>query len=276
MRKPTIWTAVALSACVAAAEAREISREELKAALEKNPDIVLDVIKNNKKAFIDVLNEAIQEEQARRQKEAEEAEKKDFEESFKNPKAPEISEKTRIRGNKSAKYTLVEYSDFQCFYCGKAYHTVEALRKKYGTDLRFVYKNKPLGNHPEAMPAALHFEAAALQSAEKAWAFHDALFQHQDRLGEPFYKEVAAKLGLDMKRLQADAKSDAVREKVMTDLQESEKFGFTGTPGFLLNGIPIRGAYPEDFFHSVIKRLDLAGKEPAAGSRPPSQDKQPD
>jgi protein-disulfide isomerase len=239
------------------------SKDEIKNVLKKNPDILLEVLKDNRKAVFEIINQAAQEEQARRQKEEEEREKKDFEEAFKNPKKPDISAKTRIRGNKDAKYTLVEYSDFQCPYCSRGYQTVEALRKKYGENLRFVYKNLPLSFHPHAMPAAQYYEAAALQSSEKAWQFHDKMFQNQDKLGEAFYKQTAKELGLDVAKLEKDAKSQVVKEKIEADMKEAGEYGFQGTPGFLLNGIPVKGAYPVDFFDSIIARIESKGDAPA-------------
>ena len=242
------------------------SKEEIKEVLQKNPDILLDVLKDNKKQLFDIVNEAAQEEQARRQKDEEEAEKKEFDESFKNPKKPDLSSKdTHIRGNKDAKYTLVEYSDFQCPYCGRGYQNVEVLRKKYGTNLRFVYKNLPLPFHPQAMPAAQFFEAAMLQSPEKAWQLHDKMFENQQQLSEQYIKDTAKSLGLDVKKLEKDAKSEAVAKKIKTDMDEAQSMGFSGTPGFLLNGIPVKGAYPVEFFDNIIARLE--GKPDAAAGK---------
>jgi protein-disulfide isomerase len=233
-----------------------LSREDLKNELKKDPSIIMDVLRENKKDLLDIVQQAAQEEQGRRQKEEEENEKKAFEESFKNPLKPEISKDTRIRGNKDAKYTLVEYSDFQCPYCARGYQNVEQLRKKYGKDLRFVYKDMPLNFHPQAMPAAKWFEAISLQSQEKAWQFHDRMFQNQEKLGEEFFKSTAKELGVDVAKAEKDAASEKVAQKIESDVNEAKNFGFTGTPGFLLNGIPVRGAYPVEHFDSIIARLD--------------------
>ena len=259
----TTIIAALLAALFCSSASAAPTKDEIKTILQKNPDILLDVLKENKKALFTIINQAAQEEQAQRQKDEEEAEKRSFEEAFKNPLKPEITAKTRIRGNKDAKLTVVEYSDFQCPYCTRGYQTVEALRKKYGANLRFVYKNLPLPFHAQAMPAAQYFEAAALQSPEKAWLFHDKLFENQGLLSEAFYKETAKTLGLDVARLENDAKGQAVKDKIAADMQEAKTMGFTGTPGFLVNGIPVKGAYPIEFFDTIIARLE--GKGGAAG-----------
>ncbi|MDE2059234.1 MAG: thioredoxin domain-containing protein [candidate division NC10 bacterium] len=239
----------------ATAQAAEITGDELKKVLQENPNILIETIKANRKAIFDIINQTGLEEQARMQKEAEEAERRAYEDAFRNPLKPAIDDKTRIRGSKDAKYTLVEYSDFQCPYCARAYPTVEELRKRHGNDLRFIYKHLPLPFHPQAMPAAQWLEAVAIQSPEKAWKFHDILFENQDKLGVDFFKKTAKDLGVDVERCEKDAESQAVKDRIAADIEEAKRFGFNGTPGFLLNGIPVKGAYPIEYFEEIIKKL---------------------
>jgi protein-disulfide isomerase len=252
-------TIVALTIAVltcTAAQAKDITGDELRAALRKHPAVLIEAIKANKKAIFDIINQTGVEEQARAQKAAADAEAKAYEDSFKNPFKPAIDATTLMRGNKDAKYTLVEYADFQCPYCAAAVPTIEELRKRYGNELRFIYKTLPLPFHPEAMPAAQWFEAIAIQSPEKAWKFHDILFQNQGKLGADFFKTTAKKLGVDVEKCEKDAESQAVKDRIAADMSEAQKFAFDGTPGFLLNGVPARGAYPVDYFENIIKKLD--------------------
>lgn len=251
----TLTPVFALALLALAAPARAVSKDELKRVFDKNPELILDVIKSNKKAVFEIISQAAQEEQMRRYKDEQEREKKDFEESFKSPKSPDLS-KARFRGSKDASLTLVEYSDFQCPYCARGFRTVEALRKKHGEKLRFVFKHLPLAMHPQAMPAAQYMEAAALQSEEKAWSFHDRCFENQDKLGDEFFEKTAKELGLNWKKLKADAQTKEVKARIDADVEEAGKFGFSGTPAFLLNGIPVRGAFPLEHFDSIISRLE--------------------
>ena len=267
LRPPLLAMAVLLLA--AAASAADLTRDDLKKVLDANPDLVLDVLRQNKKEFFEAVQQAAQEEQGRRQKEQQEAQLKEMDEKIKNPLQPVITKKTRIRGNAKAKYTLVEYSDFQCPYCGPktpngtpgGYKIAEALREKYGKDLRFIFKNKPLPFHPNAGPAAQWLEAATLQNPEKAWAFHDKLFENQDKLGDAFYEETAKSLGLDVEKIKKDLQSQAVKDSIAADTKEAEALGFEGTPGFLINGVPVRGAYPAEHFEQIIQKIDEAAKK---------------
>ncbi|MBI5881480.1 MAG: thioredoxin domain-containing protein [Elusimicrobia bacterium] len=278
---PVVFAAVVAAAAPAAerkasAAGLSISREDLKKAIEANPDLIMDAVRSQRKELIEILNQAMSEDQDRQRKEAEATVEKELDERVANPYQPAVDDKTRIRGNKKAKYTLVEYSDFQCPYCTRGFMTVEEVRKKYGDDLRFVFKNKPLVQmHPEAMPAALFFEAIALQSPEKAWQFHDKLFANQGKLGAAYYEEVAKELGVDVKKAKKDAESQAVKDKVQADIAEAESFGFSGTPGFLLNGVPLRGAYPPQFFDKIVQKLEKKGQAPQAPAAPPAAPAKP-
>jgi protein-disulfide isomerase len=246
---------IALLACTAA-QAKDMTRDELANALRKNPDVLIEAIKANRKAIFDIINQTGVEEQARARREVEEAAQKAYEDTFKNPLKPTIDANTRIRGAAEAKYTLVEYADFQCPYCAAGYETVAELRKQRGNDLRFVFKHLPLPFHPQAMPAAQWLEAVAIQSPEMAWKFHDILFQNQDKLGIDFFKTTAGELGVDMEKCERDAASQAVKDRIAADIEEAQKFGFEGTPAFLLNGVPVKGAYPIAHFEDLIKKID--------------------
>lgn len=238
------------------------SKDELKKMLKENPDIITEAIEANPDKFIDALNNAVKAAQEGQAKKREEDEKKSLEESFNNPLQAEIRSDESFRGPKDAPITLVEYSDFECPFCSRGYSTVMELMKKYEGKIRFVYKHLPLSFHPQAMPAAQYYEAIRLQSPEKAWQFHDRIYKDQRKLqnGEAFLKSLAKELKVDMAKLEKDAKSEAVQKRIEADMAEAAKFGFQGTPGFLLNGVPVRGAYPASHFDSLIGELKKRGK----------------
>ncbi|MDX6770509.1 MAG: thioredoxin domain-containing protein [Elusimicrobiota bacterium] len=243
--------------CALPASAAAPTREELKQALDKNPDLVLQALKKVDKAqFFQLVIEA---QNDFRQKQAELEQRQMAEEreaAFKNPLKPALDSKTRFRGDKTAPITLVEYSDFECPFCARGYQTVEALRKKYGAKIRFVFKHLPLTNmHPKAMPAAQWMEAIALQKPEKAWEFHDKMFENQDKLGDEFFRATAKELGIDVAKAEKDLESAAVKDKIEADIKEAKLFKFDGTPGFVVNGVPLRGAYPPEAFEPIISRF---------------------
>lgn len=79
-------------------------------------------------------------------------------------------------GPDNAPITLIEYSDFECPYCIRAYPTVKEVLKQYGDKIKFSYKNFPLSSiHPNAQKAAEAASCAAQQG--KFWEYHDKLFE---------------------------------------------------------------------------------------------------
>lgn len=242
--------AFGLSACAPSAKS-------LKEAVEKDPSIVFVAIEKDPEKFIEVVNAAAQNAQKKAQEKAMEDETKKRDEEFKNPLKPEVQEDRVIFGKKDAPITIVEYSDFECPYCSRGYQTVKQVEKEYGDKVRIVFKHLPLDFHPKALPAAKFFEAVARQSHEKAEKFHDAMFENQGRLksdGDKYMMEVAKKLGLDVKKIEKDLKDESLMKRIEGDQEEAAKFNFTGTPGFIINGVSLRGAYPFSEFKTIIDK----------------------
>lgn len=234
-----------------------VSKDKLKQTMKENPEILYEAIKADPAEFMMVLQEAAQNAKGAMEEKKREAEKKAFEDSFNNPLKPEIRGDESVRGTKGAPIVLVEYSDFECPFCSRGFNTVSSFMDKYPGKVQFIYKHLPLSFHPAAMIASQYFEAIRLQDEEKAFKFHDAIFANQRKLknGEKFLKAEAKKLGVNMSKVAKDIKSDAVNDRIKADMEEAAKFGIQGTPGFVLNGIPIKGAYPLSHFVKIVEEL---------------------
>ena len=243
-----VLTALALASCAPTAK-------QLKEAVEKDPSIVFVAIEKDPAKFIEVVNKAAQDAQRVAGEKAQGDEKKSRDEEFKNPLKPELQEGRVIFGKKEAPITIFEYSDFQCPYCTRGYQTVKQVEKEYGDKVRIVFKHLPLDFHPLAMPAAKYFEAIAKQSHEKAAKFHDEIFENQAQMkdkGEKLFSETAKKLGIDMKKLATDLNDESITKRIAADMEEAKKFNMSGTPGFIINGVSLRGAYPFPEFKAII------------------------
>ena len=236
--------------------------EKMKAALKKDPTILYEAINADPAGFMENLQAAAQKAKSGMEERRAEAETKKLEESYENPLKPEIRADEAIRGTKGAPIVLVEYSDFECPFCTRGLNTVNELLSKYKGKVAFIYKHLPLSFHQNAMIAAKYYEAIRMQNEEKAFQFHDAIFKNQSKLkkGEKFLQAEAKKLGVDMSKLAKDIKSDAVEERIQADMAEAEKFGIQGTPGFVINGVPVKGAYPVGYFEKIISELEKRGK----------------
>lgn len=239
------------------------SAPQLKKIMEENPDILYGVIQKDPKKFLDVVNEAAQKARAGEESKFAEDEAKAREEEFKNPKTPVLAEDRAYAGDKSAKITIVEYSDFQCPYCSRGHATMKEVLAAYPGKVRVLFKDFPIERiHPLARPASEMYEAIALQDVAKAVAFKDQVFENQDQLnkdGQKFIEATAKKVGANVAKAKTDAKGEVVQKRLADDKAEAEKYGFSGTPGYLVNGVSLKGAYPIEEFKKVIDR-QLAGK----------------
>jgi protein-disulfide isomerase len=154
------------------------------------------------------------------------------------------------RGPAQATVEVIEFSDFQCPYCLRAHPIVAQVLQTYGDRIRFVYRNFPLPNHPDARPAAEAGDCAAEQG--KFWPYYDRLFDHQDQLSVPDLKQHAAVLGLDAARFTACVDSRKYKNEVDADIAAGNDVGVTGTPAFFINGRPLDGAQPFEAFKAII------------------------
>jgi len=145
-----------------------------------------------------------------------------------------------VTGPAEAKITLVEFSDFQCPYCVKAIHQLEAVMKAYPNDVKLIFKQYPLESHPQASISAAAALAAHQQG--KFWPMHDALFANRTRLSRATILQLAGGLGLDMKRFTADMDSPATKKAVTKDVDDGDKAGVEATPTIFIDGQRYNGS----------------------------------
>jgi protein-disulfide isomerase len=157
-------------------------------------------------------------------------------------------------GNEGASIVVVEYGDFQCPYCGRAYPLVKRLLKERGDDINFVFRNFPLREiHPYAYVAAITAEAAASQN--KYWEMHDLIFENQDKLNTNYLVSLAEGIGLDMERFAKDSKSETLNNKIEIDFEGGIRSGVSGTPTFFINGHKVL-TYDETY-ESLLDAIQL-------------------
>ena len=136
----------------------------------------------------------------------------------------------------------MEYGDFQCPYCGRAYPIVKQVQEQLGAQLRFVFRNFPLTRiHQHAQHAAEAAEAAAAQRG--FWQMHDRLFERQFALADENLVEYARALGLNAERVAGELAAGTHRDHVRDDFMSGVKSGVNGTPTFYINGVRHDGDY---------------------------------
>lgn len=162
-----------------------------------------------------------------------------------------VTDEDHVRGDiDKAKVVIVEYSDYECPFCGRHHPTMLDIMDQYGDDVAWVYRHFPLSFHPEAKPAALAAECAAEQN--KFWEYTDELFTNQSSLGDDYYGELATDLGLNRSQFDDCLESEKYASKVTSDTSSGRAAGVSGTPATFVNGQMVSGAVPLETFVDLI------------------------
>ena len=181
-------------------------------------------------------------------------------------------------GNPDALVTIVEFSDFECPFCGRVEPTIDKIKETYGKEkVRIVWKNQPLPFHKDARPAAEAAEAVFNIGGNDAfWKFHKLAFSNQRALTEANFKEWAKQSGVDVAKFEDAIKTKKYSAKIDQDMALGNKLGANGTPAFRINGVTLVGAQPFEKFKEVIdQQLAEAQKMVAAGTPKAEEQKPP-
>jgi len=155
-------------------------------------------------------------------------------------------------GDKNAKVTIIEYSDFQCPYCAKGAEITKEIKKKYGDKVRVAFKNFPLPFHNHAETAANAGLCANEQSPEGFWKLHDEMFAHQDSLDVEGLKKLGKSVGLKMDLFTKCVTENKYLTNVKADMEEGKRAKVKSTPTFFVNGQLVNGAQPIEVFSEII------------------------
>lgn len=168
-----------------------------------------------------------------------------------------------IIGDEDAPITLIEFTDYQCPFCGRHYtQTYGQIKKEYidTGKVKMVTRDFPLGFHQHAQKASEATECADDQ--DKFWEMHDKIFSTQSTwsgLGDavPTFKQFAKDLGMNASTFDSCLDSGKYAQEVKDDMAAGQASGIDGTPGFWILGPDgqsqkISGAYPFDSFKAAF------------------------
>jgi protein-disulfide isomerase len=169
-----------------------------------------------------------------------------------------VESSDHVRGRFDAPVTLIEYGDYECPYCGRAYFVVEDVLRRAGPSVRYVFRNFPLSQmHPHALVAAQWAEAAGAQG--KFWEMHSTLFENQDALGTDDLLRYAQLLDLDVPRMVDEIREGVHLAKVKKDFRSGVRAGVNGTPTFFINGVRFDGDWATGLL-DAIREAEAAGE----------------
>jgi Na+/H+ antiporter NhaA len=157
-----------------------------------------------------------------------------------------------IRGPAGAPLTLLEFADFECPFCGQATGMVQELRRRFGDELRYVYRHLPLTDvHEHAELAAEASEAAAAQG--RFWDYHDILYRHQSELEFEDLLGFAGVLDLDVERFARELEQGVHTTRVLEDVASAEASGARATPTFFVGDRRHEGAYDAETLAAALE-----------------------
>jgi len=180
------------------------------------------------------------------------------------PKVDVTYDPARFRGSAAAPVVIVEFSDFQCPFCRRAYGTIQSLLNKYGSKIAHGYRDFPLDElHPQARKAAEAARCAAEQG--KFWQYYQLLFENFGRLDRDTLLAHARTVGIAPDVFTTCLDSGKYAAAVEKDVQEGQRLGVNSTPVFFINGIMFSGAQPASDFEKIINAelADIDRKSPA-------------
>ena len=169
------------------------------------------------------------------------------------------------RGPADAKVTVVEYSDFQCPYCGHAWEIFEKeVYPQYKDKVRFVFKQMPLTQiHPWAEDAAVASACALEQGNDQFWKMYDGLFGQQAQITKDNLpakvEEIATAAGLDVPRLKECLAGRKTIDAVKADQTEAASVGVNGTPTFFINGRRVQNTQDASAFKQALDQALTSG-----------------
>jgi protein-disulfide isomerase len=186
------------------------------------------------RAHPEVIEQSLQAMEAKREAEQKERQKVALktkqEELLHDPLSP-------VSGNPKGEIILVEFYDYRCGFCKKAASAVTELQK-VDPRVRVVYKDFPILGEPSELAAKA---ALASQAQGKHQAFHEALLEsHVDMTKESILK-IAAKVGLDAKRLETDMANPKWQAVIAKNRALARELGLSGTPGFIVGNELVPG-----------------------------------
>ena len=156
-----------------------------------------------------------------------------------------VGPRDHVQGRADAPVTLVEYGDYECPHCGRAYPIIKEVQRRLGAKLRFVFRNFPLSEgHPHAEHAAEAAEGAA--TGGRFWEMHDTLYEHQQALDDRHLVGYAAALGLDTAKFETELRGHAHKARVREDFTSGVRSGVNGTPTFFINGVRFDDSWDPD------------------------------
>ncbi len=225
IKKKLTYTLLTIAACSAAlcvtttsAKAQSFTEDQkkelevlFKEFLANHPQEILDSVDNYR------------EEQERKTQQSAEENLKGYMDFFKDNSLP-------MAGNPDGDVTVVEYFDYNCGYCHKAFDDIQKILEQ-DKNVRIIFQEMPILSPSSKLMST--YALAALKQ-DKYFEMHTALMDYRGSQSEQAYADLAQKIGLDMEKLKVDLKSPEIEAAISKAQEMARNLGIRGTPGFII------------------------------------------
>lgn len=149
-----------------------------------------------------------------------------------------------VLGPPDAAMTLVEYGSYACSHCLAVHEVIEGLRSRFGEQMRYVFRHRPVADSEDATRASELAEYAA-QTTGRFWEVHEALMERGQALSEDDIERIARDYHLPPRTAANEPAVAAAQARVREDIESAERSGARVTPTFFINGRRYKGAWDE-------------------------------
>lgn len=156
-------------------------------------------------------------------------------------------------GTSTPKITIVEFGDFACTYCQKAYSKIREISLKNKNTVKFIFRDYPINTE-----YSIKLSQAARCAGEQGlfWNAYDKLFQFQGVNTDTDIKTLIKTIGVNSDKFDKCYDSQKYLNNIKKDLSDGNQLGITGTPTWFINGNIIKGDIPTDTFNKIIEELN--------------------
>lgn len=157
-------------------------------------------------------------------------------------------------GNPDGDITLVEFTDYRCGYCRRAFEEVKQLVEMDG-NIRFIVKEFPILGEESELSARFAIAAHQLAGDDAYKASHDALIAFKGQVNDTSLGRIADTLGLDGPAILAHMNSDPVTDVIALNRALANRMQISGTPSFVMNDQMLRGYLPLEGMMQVAEDI---------------------
>ncbi|MCG3267485.1 DsbA family protein [Yoonia sp. I 8.24] len=159
-----------------------------------------------------------------------------------------------VGGNPAGDITIVEFMDYRCGYCKRAYTEVEALLAA-DANIRFIVKEYPILGEQSVL-ASRFAVATQLVAGDDAYkAVHDTLMEFRGDITQASMTRLAEILELDAEAIIAQMDSSEVTNIIAANRALGDQMEISGTPTFVIEDQMLRGYVPADAMVAIIAEL---------------------